>query len=266
MIPEKTYMESGAKKQKTETGNGSQSPFSFSCCLCNICVDSVRKLSIIRGDVFIKKEKSMNTEIPSLVKKSTKKPPLRYTFDHLAIVLDENTYAALRKNLPIPHAHIAYETPYVGNVNDGMETFVLERDDVRIAFMVGRERGRGALSQITRYCIRYGNMKLQHIALRTNDIEQAVMEWEKAGHQFLTRTREGKPAILKSIDEWGVVYQSFTMPVASGLFFELKEVCKKEKRFANFQEFRSDNIEGLWGAVERELYEDSEKFWQYTLF
>lgn len=209
-------------------------------------------------------QKQNETSTP--VKVRTRKPPLRYSFDHLAIVLDEDTYRALRQSLPIPKARIAYESPYVGNYHDGMETFVVQRDNVRIAFMVGRERTPGAISQISRYQIRYGNMKLQHIALRTNDIERAVKEWHNAGHAFLTRDKGGKPAILKSVDARGVVYQSFTMPVASGLFIELKEVCKKEKTFAEFQEFRDDNIEGLWGAVERELSDDPEKFWQYTLF
>ena len=198
--------------------------------------------------------------------KPKRKPPLRYTFDHLAIVLDEETYGALRKSLPIPKGRVAFESHYVGNPHDGMETFVIQRDNVRIAFMVGRERTPGAISQISRYLIRYGNMKLQHIALRVNDIERAVNEWDSAGHQFLTRTADGRPAILKSVDARGVVYQSFTMPVANGLFFEIKEVCKTEKTFADFQEFRADNIEGLWGAVERELSKDAEKFWQYTLF
>ncbi len=198
--------------------------------------------------------------------KRTRKPPLRYAFDHLAIVLDEQTYRALRLRLPIPKARVAYETPYVGNDADGMETFVLQRDDVRIAFMVGREKAAGAVSQITRYQIRYGNMKLQHIALRTNNIERAVREWERDGHRFLTRSADGKPAILKSVDERGVVYQCFTMPIADGLFFELKEVCKKERTLVGFQEFRDDNIEGLWGAVEREIHDGEDRFWQYTLF
>ena len=208
----------------------------------------------------------MDIESLSRRKKSVRKRPLHYAFDHLAIVLDEKTYRTFRAQLPIPKAHIAYETAYVGNETDGMETFVLQRGDVRIAFMLGKERAEGAVSQITRYLIRYGNTKLQHIALRTNDIERAVKEWESCGHQFLTRTRDGKPAILKSIDKQGVVYQCFTMPIADGLFFELKEVCKKEKRLFDFQEFRHDNIEVLWSDVEREFRNGEEEFWQHRLF
>lgn len=178
---------------------------------------------------------------------------ITYVFDHLAIVVNKKTYAALRATFPFLGWKIVYETDYVGDGSTGMRTFVAKLDKVQLAIMYGVSKKDKVRSQITKYLKRYGNMKLQHIALRTNDIEGAVTAWKKKGVSFLTADKKGTPIILRSEDKKAVVFQCFTNPFADGMFFEIKMIAPLGTQLKNLQEFRDPNIEKLWSAVDRKI-------------
>ena len=146
----------------------------------------------------------------------------------------------------------------IGDGKTGMETSVMTRDGVKFALMRGIDgpgrAGNRIASQVNEYFRQFGAAP-QHIALRCDDIEQEVEQWQKAGVRFLTADENGRPQILTDEDDGDRVFQCFTYPLWGSMFFELKQIVREGQTLKKFAEFRDANVEGLWVALDRALSE-----------
>lgn len=179
-------------------------------------------------------------------------------FDHLAIPvkhLDQSM--ALFKLLGFKKE---WYRPRIGSSETAMKTAVMTRGRVKFALMEGIDsspdaKGKRIVSQVTEYYRRFG-MFPQHIALRCDNLENLVQEWHRKGVRFLTEDQNQKPRILKDIDGGIHILQCFTYPINGGWFLELKQILRaRSKPHEKFEEFRDENVEGLWKSLDKALKE-----------
>jgi len=129
----------------------------------------------------------------------------------------------------------------VGTEQSSMDTVVVQRGNVKIALMQGRDKT--MKSQITEFVEKYGE-GVQHFALEVDDIEAACHEWEAHGVKFSGSVKEGR-------DGFGPLKQRFTLPLfpGSGLFIELTQRVHGEEKAKTF--VRS-TVESLYKEIERD--------------
>jgi hypothetical protein len=183
-------------------------------------------------------------------------------FDHAAIVMGAND-ASLQKAERLFKILGFGEKIYdrgeqgVGNDETKMKTSVVKRDNVKFALMEGIDGqdkdGQPVCSQITEYFRRFG-VCVQHIAIRCNNLKSLTDELFANGIKFITENEDGTPRLLTDRDEEGRdVLQCFTYPIDKTFFFEFKQVIDKTKSSKHLEEFRDQNVEGLWASIDKKV-------------
>ena len=129
----------------------------------------------------------------------------------------------------------------VGSERSSMDTIVVQRDNVKIALMQGRDKE--GKSQITEFVERFGP-GIQHVALEVDDIEAVCREWESHGVKFSGPLKEGR-------DGLGPLRQRFTYPLfpGSGIFFELTQ---RRHGLEESKTFVKGTVESLYKDIERD--------------
>lgn len=129
----------------------------------------------------------------------------------------------------------------VGSDKSSMDTVVVQRGEVRVALMRGRDKA--MKSQINEFIEKYGQ-GVQHFALEVDDIDAVCREWEALGVQFSGPVKEGR-------DGFGPLKQRFTYPLfpVSGLFIEL---IQREHGGEKAKTFVRSTVESLYRDIERE--------------
>lgn len=185
-----------------------------------------------------------------------------FRFDHIAVPVgdkkgDLEKFSQVFKLLGFKQE---WYRKRIGNKETAMKTAVMTRGDVKFALMEGidgkNSKGKKIISQVNEYYRRFG-IAPQHIAIRCANLKKLVGEWHKKGVRFLTEDDKGYPAILRDEDEEGrLVLQCFTYPINKSWFFELKQiVAKKDHKLRGLEEFRDDNVRGLWASLNKALKE-----------
>lgn len=129
----------------------------------------------------------------------------------------------------------------VGTERSSMDTIVVQRNNIRIALMQGRDKS--GKSQITEFVERFGP-GIQHVALEVDDIEMVCKEWEAHGVRFSGPVKEGR-------DGFGPLRQRFTYPLfpGSGIFLELTQRRQGKEQSKTFVK---STVEALYQDIERD--------------
>lgn len=137
--------------------------------------------------------------------------------------------------------HTIWSAQDVGTDKSSMDTIVVQRGNVKVALMQGRDKLEK--SQITDFVERYGP-GIQHVAIEVDDIEAVCKEWEAQGVKFSGPLKEGR-------DGFGPLKQRFTFPLfpGSGVFFELTQRQHGEEKSKTFVR---GIVESLYKDIERD--------------
>lgn len=137
--------------------------------------------------------------------------------------------------------HTIWSAEDVGTPRSSMDTIVVQRDDIKVALMQGRDKT--GKSQITEFVEQYGP-GVQHVALEVDNIEEVCREWEAQGVKFSGPIKDGR-------DGFGPLRQRFTYPLfpGSGLFIELTQRRHGEDRARTFV---MGTVESLYRDIERD--------------
>lgn len=137
--------------------------------------------------------------------------------------------------------HTIWSAQDVGTDKSSMDTVVVQRGNVKVALMQGRDKQEK--SQITDFVERYGP-GIQHVAIEVDDIEAVCKEWEAQGVKFSGPLKEGR-------DGFGPLKQRFTFPLfpGSGVFFELTQRQHGEEKSKTFVR---GIVESLYKDIERD--------------
>jgi methylmalonyl-CoA/ethylmalonyl-CoA epimerase len=129
----------------------------------------------------------------------------------------------------------------VGSDRSSMDTIVVQRNNIRIALMQGRDKT--GKSQITEFVERFGP-GIQHVALEVDDIETVCRDWEAHGVKFSGPVKEGR-------DGFGPLRQRFTYPLfpGSGIFLELTQ---RRQGHEQSKTFVKSTVEALYQDIERD--------------
>lgn len=137
--------------------------------------------------------------------------------------------------------HTIWSAQDVGSDRSSMDTIVVQRDNVKIALMQGRDKM--GKSQITEFVERFGP-GIQHVALEVDDIDAVSREWEELGVRFSGPVKEGR-------DGFGPLRQRFTYPLfpGSGIFLELTQRRRGQEESKTFVK---GTVESLYKDIERD--------------
>ena len=160
--------------------------------------------------------------------------------DHITLCV-ENLDAAEFLFTKVLGFEVIWSAQDVGSDKSSMDTVVVQRGDVRVALMRGRDKT--MKSQINEFIEKYGQ-GVQHFALEVDDIDAVCHEWEALGVQFSGPVKEGR-------DGFGPLKQRFTYPLfpVSGLFIEL---IQREHGGEKAKTFVRSTVESLYRDIERE--------------
>lgn len=136
----------------------------------------------------------------------------------------------------------------VGSDKSSMDTIVVQRGEVRVALMQGRDKT--VKSQINEFIEKYGP-GVQHVALEVDDIEAVCREWEARGVKFSGPLKEGR-------DGFGPLKQRFTYPLfpGSGVFLELTQRVHGTEKSRTFVR---GTVEALYKDIERDQIAKNEQ-------
>ena len=167
--------------------------------------------------------------------------------DHLTICVNDLHAAEYLFNT-ILGFHTIWSADDVGSSRSSMDTIVVQRDNIRIALMQGRDKQ--GKSQITEFVERFGP-GIQHIALEVDDIDMVCKDWEAHGVEFNGPVKEGR-------DGFGPLRQRFTYPLfpGSGVFLELTQRRHGEEESKTFVR---GTVESLYQDIERDQTKGVEK-------
>jgi methylmalonyl-CoA/ethylmalonyl-CoA epimerase len=160
--------------------------------------------------------------------------------DHITLCV-ENLDAAEFLFTKILGFEVIWSAQDVGSDTSSMDTVVIQRGNVKIALMQGRDKIRK--SQISEFIEQYGQ-GVQHFALEVDDIDAVCREWEAHGVKFSGSVKEGR-------DGFGPLKQRFTYPLfpGSGMFIELTQRRHGDETAKTF--VRS-TVESLYKDIERD--------------
>jgi methylmalonyl-CoA/ethylmalonyl-CoA epimerase len=132
----------------------------------------------------------------------------------------------------------------VGTRQSSMDTVVVQRGNVKVALMQGRDKA--VPSQISEFIEKFGQ-GVQHVAIEVDDIEAVCREWEGKGVRFSGPLKEGR-------DGFGPLRQRFTYPLFpdGGIFLELTQRQQGDEQSHTFV---LATVEALYRDIERDQLE-----------
>ena len=160
--------------------------------------------------------------------------------DHVTLCVNDLRAAEYLFN-KILGFHTIWSACDVGSARSSMDTIVVQKENVKIALMQGRDKN--GKSQITEFVEKFGP-GIQHVALEVDDIEAVCREWESKGVHFSGPVKEGR-------DGFGPLKQRFTYPLfpGSGIFIELTQRRQGQEESKTFVK---STVESLYQDIERD--------------
>jgi methylmalonyl-CoA/ethylmalonyl-CoA epimerase len=167
--------------------------------------------------------------------------------DHITLCV-KNLAAAEYLFTKILGFEVIWSAQDVGTRQSSMDTVVVQRGNVKVALMQGRDKA--VPSQISEFIGKYGQ-GVQHVAIEVDDIEAVCREWEVRGVRFSGPLKEGR-------DGFGPLKQRFTYPLfpGSGVFLELTQRQHGQEQSKTF--VRS-TVEALYKDIERDQLQGAEQ-------
>jgi methylmalonyl-CoA/ethylmalonyl-CoA epimerase len=160
--------------------------------------------------------------------------------DHITLCVN-NLHAAEYLFTKVLGFDVIWSAQDVGSDKSSMDTIVVQRGNVKVALMQGRDKS--VQSQINEFIEEYGQ-GVQHIALEVDDIEAVCREWEAHGVRFSGPLKEGR-------DGFGPLKQRFTYPLFSGCGVFL-ELTQRQHGGERSKTFVRNTVEALYQDIERD--------------
>src|SRR3989442_13706724 len=186
---------------------------------------------------------------------------LKLKVDHKTVLCrDLNAYRALRDFLLNSGYSSVYETERVGEEKTAMATFAClsSLTGERLAVVLGMSAPEEISHAQAPFAYGFAGKPqkdaqtyMQHLALRTNDIERLKSHLESKGAEFLT-------PIYKDKDSFGPLLQSFTRELFDDEWFFIEFVQRDydaDKVGPGGTQFVQDTVKSLYGAKQEEFRE-----------